>query len=154
MWNTKKIDKNSIINRLYSQNKIHLQSKMSVYVGIFLRLIKILLCYSWGLSHWVVNGLTFSSNTECKFWKQGRVALGLWTWCLFLMLILCIDAFVWKFPDYWYWSSLVKVYTGMEQVGRTKRHKTKTNTRLLCVVLNVISKEYQTMLWFITFRYA
>jgi len=32
----------------------------------------------------------------------------------------------------------VKVYTGMEQVGHTKLHKTKRNTGLLCAVLKVI----------------
>jgi hypothetical protein len=31
------------------------------------------------------------------FWKQDRLAFGLWKWCLFLVLILCIHELVWKF---------------------------------------------------------
>ena len=29
-------------------------------------------------------------------WKQNKLAFGLWRLCLFLVLILCIDEFVWK----------------------------------------------------------
>ena len=33
------------------------------------------------------------------FWKQGALAFFLWRWCLFLVLILCIDEFVCKYDN-------------------------------------------------------
>ena len=30
------------------------------------------------------------------FWKHESLAFGLWKWCLFLVLILCTDEFLWK----------------------------------------------------------
>jgi len=46
----------NVINHLYIK-KIHVQSKGSVYVGIFLRLLYILPCHSGGLSsHYMVQG--------------------------------------------------------------------------------------------------
>jgi len=36
---------------MFTQIKIHLQSEMSVNVGIFLRLLENLSCHSWGFSH-------------------------------------------------------------------------------------------------------
>jgi len=39
-------------------------------------------------------------NTESTFWKQDRLAYGLWRWCLLPVLMLRIDEFK-KCPDYW-----------------------------------------------------
>jgi hypothetical protein len=39
----------------------------------------------------------FMPALNALFWKQVRLAFGLWRWCLFLVLILLIDEFVWKF---------------------------------------------------------
>ena len=57
----------------------------------------------------------FDEHTECIFWKEDKLSFGLWRWCLFLVLILCIDTFVLGVPDYWQWSSWMKVYIGMER---------------------------------------
>ena len=38
----------------------------------------------------------FMPSYNVLFWKQDRLAFGLWRWCLCLVWILCIDEFVWK----------------------------------------------------------
>ena len=43
--------------------------------------------------------------------KQDKLPFGLLNWCLFFVLILCIDGF----PGLVVMNSLMKVYTGMEQ---------------------------------------
>jgi len=45
------------------------------------------------------------------------------------------------------------VHTGMEQVGRTKLHKTKRNNGLLCSVLKVISYDLYTFSLLMKFPY-
>ena len=72
---------------------MHLQSKSSVYVGIFLRLLKIFPCHSWGLSLGE-NFWKCMPAWNVLFWEQDRLALGLWRRCLFHALILCIDEFL------------------------------------------------------------
>ena len=39
------------------------------------------------------------------FWKQDRLAFGLWRWSLFLVLILCIDESVWQIS----WLLIIKL---------------------------------------------
>jgi hypothetical protein len=71
----KKLTK-TLLQIIFTHKNIHLQRKRSVYIGIFLRLILILLCYSWGSSHWVVNCWKFLCNIECSFLKTRRVGFG------------------------------------------------------------------------------
>ena len=54
-------------------------------------------CHTWGLSHWVVKlWKIFMPAQNVLFLRKDRLAFGLWRWCLFLVLMLCIEEFVWK----------------------------------------------------------
>jgi len=50
------------------------------------------------------------------FWKHESLVFGLWTWCVFLTVILCVFEFVQNFLGYLHLRSLMKMYIGMEQV--------------------------------------
>ena len=53
------------------------------------------------------------SVQNALLWKQDRLAVSLCMWCLFFVLILCIDGFSGLVEM----NSLMKVHTGMEQVA-------------------------------------
>jgi hypothetical protein len=40
----------------------------------------------------------FTAAYETPFWKHDRLAIGLWSCVLFLVLRPCTDRFVWKLP--------------------------------------------------------
>jgi len=48
------------------------------------------------------------------FFKQYRLAFGLWGWGLFLPLVLCMDSFVGKLSRLLTMKFIQEVYIGME----------------------------------------
>ena len=48
--------------------------------------------------------------------KKDKLTVDEWRLSEFLVLMFCIHEFVWNVPDYGQGISLIKVYSGMEQV--------------------------------------
>ena len=96
--------------------KIHLQNKSSVFVAIkgCCKLCHVFPEYCH-IRWWTVENV-FGSRDCILFEEKGQVCI----WSVKMMPIPCINiAHRWilfeKVHDYWKWSSLTKVYTGVEQ---------------------------------------
>jgi hypothetical protein len=72
----------------------------------------------------------FMPAQKVLFWTQDRLAFGLQWWCLFIVLILCIDELVWKIS----WLLIIKLINASIYWDGTRRISNCLN-RLLQEVL-------------------